>query len=314
MAFIDLHCDTISLLLEQDKSLRENDLSVNIATLRQAEVFCQFFAMYVRLQEFDLPEQAFERVRQMYRVFLREMDSNSSDIRFVRSARELYDNYYCGRISAFLTVEEGGICGNSIEKLHELYDMGVRLITLTWNFENALGYPNSDDAAIMSTGLKPFGIEFVETMNRLGMLIDVSHLSDGGFWDVARLSTKPFVASHSNARSVRDFRRNLTDEQLRVLAEKGGVTGINFFHRFLGYDETGSVSQMIDHIRHIKQVAGIDVLAIGSDFDGFSGACEIKNSAELLKLTDALKQARFTDGEIEKICYKNAWRVINDVL
>ena len=87
------------------------------------------------------------------------------------------------------------------------------------------------------------------------------------------------------------FRRNLTDAQLRALAEKGGVTGINFFHRFLGYDETGSVSQMVDHIKHIKKVAGIDVLAIGSDFDGFSGPCEIKNSAELVKIPEALTKA-----------------------
>lgn len=314
MSFIDLHCDTISALFEQNKTLAENDLSVGIPTLRQGGVFCQFFAMYVRLQEFATPELAFKRVQEMYAVFLREMETNSGSICFARSAQELAANRRNGKISAFLTVEEGGICGGDIGRLYTLYKMGVRLITLTWNFENVLGYPNSDDTAVMSQGLKPFGFEFVQTMNRLGMLVDVSHLSDGGFWDVARCSSKPFVASHSNARAVRDFRRNLTDAQLRALAEKGGVTGINFFHRFLGYDETGSVSQMVEHIKHIKKVAGIDVLAIGSDFDGFSGPCEIKNSAELVKIPEALTQAGFTDDEIDKICYKNALRVIKDVL
>lgn len=314
MSFIDLHCDTISVLLEQNKTLAENDLSVSIPTLRQADVFCQFFAMYVRLQEFATPRHAFERVEEMYAVFLREMQANSGVICFTRCAEELELNRRNGKLSAFLTVEEGGICGDDIEQLHKLYAMGVRLITLTWNFENTLGYPNSDDPTVMSRGLKPFGIEFVETMNRLGMLVDVSHLSDGGFWDVVRISTKPFVASHSNARAVRDFRRNLTDAQLRALAEKGGVTGINFFHRFLGYDETGSVEQMVAHIKHIRKVAGIDVLAIGSDFDGFSGPCEIKNSAELIKIPEALNREGFTCDEIDKLCYKNALRVIKDVL
>lgn len=314
MSFIDLHCDTISVLLEQNKILAENDLSVSIPALRQADVFCQFFAMYVRLQEFATPEQAFERVQEMYAVFQREMKANSGAICFSRCAQALEVNRENGKISAFLTVEEGGICGNNIGRLYKLYQMGVRLITLTWNFENALGYPNSDDPIVMSQGLKPFGVEFVKTMNCLGMLVDVSHLSDGGFWDVVRISTKPFVASHSNARAVRDFRRNLNDAQLRALAAKGGVTGINFFHRFLGYDETGSVSQMVDHIKHIKKVAGIDVLAIGSDFDGFSGPSEIKNSAQLVKIPDALTRAGFTDDEIDKICYKNALRVIKDVL
>lgn len=314
MSFIDLHCDTISELLVQNKRLAQNDLSVNIPALRQADVFCQFFAMYVRLQEFSAPRQAFERVEEMYAVFQREMTANSDAICFTRCAKELEANRCHGKISAFLTVEEGGICGDDIGQLHKLYAMGVRLITLTWNFENTLGYPNSDDPAVMSRGLKPFGIEFVETMNRLGMLVDVSHLSDGGFWDVARISTKPFMASHSNARAVRDFRRNLTDAQLRALAEKGGVTGINFFHRFLGYDETGSVAQMVAHIKHIKKVAGIDVLAIGSDFDGFSGACELKNSAELVKIPEALSREGFTCDEIDKICYKNALRIIKDVL
>lgn len=250
----------------------------------------------------------------MYAVFQREMKANSDAICFARCAKELEANRHHGKISAFLTVEEGGICGDDIGQLQKLYAMGVRLITLTWNFENTLGYPNSDDPAVMSRGLKPFGVEFVETMNRLGMLVDVSHLSDGGFWDVARISSKPFVASHSNARAVRDFRRNLTDAQLRTLAEKGGVTGINFFHRFLGYDETGSVAQMVAHIKHIKKIAGIDVLAIGSDFDGFSGPCELKNSAELIRIPEALNQEGFTCDEIDKICYKNALRVIKDVL
>lgn len=314
MSFIDMHCDTVSVLLEHNKVLAENDLDINLGALRQAGVFCQFFAMYVRLQEYSSPRHAFERVEEMYAVFLREMQANSDAICFVRCAKELEANRKNGKISAFLTVEEGGICGDDIGQLHKLYDMGVRLITLTWNFENALGYPNADDPDLMSRGLKPFGIEYVETMNRLGMLVDVSHLSDGGFWDVARISTKPFVASHSNSRAMQGHRRNLTDAQLRALGEKGGVTGINFVPRFLGEDEVGRLERAVEHIRHIKNVAGIDALAIGSDFDGFVGQSEVRRTADLIKIPQALSRAGFTGDEIDKICYKNALRVIKDVL
>src|SRR5699024_7042079 len=113
--------------------------------------------------------------------------------------------------------------GTSLRRLHEFYDAGVRLITLTWNYENAAGYPNSRDSSVMRKGLKPFGKVLIEEMNDLGMIIDVSHLSDGGFWDVARRSKKPFIASHSNARAVTSHPRNLTDEMIRAIAEKGGV-------------------------------------------------------------------------------------------
>lgn len=314
MPFIDLHCDTVTELLDQNKSLADNNLCISVKKLKQAKVFCQFFAMYVKLAELGSPQAAFERIERMYKCFCAEMAANQTEILHVRSAQELENARSNGKIAAFLTVEEGGVCGSSIERLEKLYDMGVRLITLTWNYENTIGYPNSDDAKIMNSGLKPFGIEFVENMQRLGMIIDVSHLSDGGFWDVCKHAKKPFVASHSNARAVRNFRRNLTDEQLKALGEHGGVTGINFFHRFLGYDETGSISQMVEHILHIKNVAGIETLAIGSDFDGFGGPCEMHDATDLPKIIDALTAAGFSSEEIEKICWKNALRVIKDVL
>lgn len=122
------------------------------------------------------------------------------------------------------------------------------------------------------------------------------------------------MASHSNARSLRNVRRNLCDDQLKALAEAGGVSGINFYHNFLHEDGTGKISQMIGHMLHIKKVAGIDALALGSDFDGFSGPCEISSADKYPKLIEAMESAGFTDDEIEKICWKNALRVISDSL
>lgn len=314
MPFIDLHCDTFLELQRQNKELYDNDLHISLKKLMKSDVFCQFFAMYVNLAKFENDTQAFDFALSMYEVFKTELEKNKAYITQVCSAAELEEARRNGKIAALLTVEEGGICGNSIERIEKLYDMGVRLVTLTWNYENSLGYPNSDEPDIMGAGLKPFGIEFIERMQQLGMLIDVSHLSEGGFWDVVKYSKKPFVASHSNARAVRDFRRNLTDAQLKALAEAGGVTGINFYHNFLGADGSGSMEQIIAHIRQMKNIAGIDVIAVGSDFDGISGNTAMKDASELTMLIDALDKAGFTDGEIDKICWKNALRVIKDVL
>lgn len=314
MPFIDLHCDTINEMLDRSQKLRENDLKVSVKKLKEGDVACQFFAMYLELDRYPTPEAAFERISDMHSLFCREMAENEENIVHVRSAAEMDKAIEAGKIAAFLTVEEGGVCGSSIERLHELYQMGVRLITLTWNFENSIGYPNSDNRQIMNSGLKPFGLEFVDEMQRLGMLIDVSHLSDGGFWDVAHRAKKPFVASHSNARALCPHRRNLIDEQLKAIAEKGGIVGINFYPAFLGEDKIGRVEQIIEHIRHIKRVAGIETLALGSDFDGFFAPCEIDSSADLPKLIPALEQAGFTGGEIEKICFENALRVIREIL
>ena len=127
-----------------------------------------------------------------------------------------------------------------------MYEKGTRLMTLTWNYENCLGYPNSRDASVMGRGLKKFGLETIEQMNGLGMLVDVSHLSDGGFWDCIRHSSAPVVASHSNVRALCDCPRNLTDEMLKALGEKGGAAGLNFYPAFLRKEEASVTARHRD--------------------------------------------------------------------
>lgn len=197
--------------------------------------------------------------------------------------------------------------------LRILYRLGVRLITLLWNEPNEIGYPNFE-GKYMNKGLTSFGRDIICEMNRLGMIIDVSHMSNRGFYDVAELSSKPFVASHSNSGTVRNHPRNLTDDMIKILANKGGIMGINFAKEFLGSGDLSKVDDILSHIKHIKNVAGIDVLAMGSDFDGISPKLEINNIGEIYKLIDALKSNGFSEDEIEKIMYKSALRVIKDVL
>lgn len=313
MGIIDLHCDTIGHLIDnKNLELKKNNLSIDIEKLRVGNSLAQFFALYIDFAKYNKP---FNRAMDMLNKFYEEIEKNNRDISVVRNIGDLEINREEGKISAFLTIEEGEAIEGSLKNLRNFYELGVRLMTLTWNYENAIGYPNCKEE-LRNKGLKPFGLEVVEEMNKLGMIIDVSHLSDGGFYDVAKYSKSPFVASHSNSREMCNHSRNLTNDMIRVLSDKGGITGINFEKSFL--NEGGSrsdVESMLRHVMHIYKVGGIDVLAIGSDFDGIDPKnLEIGSFDKIDKLTDGLKKSGFNESEIDKILYKNALRVIREVL
>lgn len=309
---IDMHCDTVLRLMEDKENigLYKNDLSVDIEKLKKANSLAQFFAMWVDLKsEWDPMEICLEMIDKFYV----ELDKNSSDVAIATNYEDIIRNDREGKISAVLTIEEGGAIKGELYNLRNFYRLGVRAITLTWNEANEIGYSNFYEE-YRDKGLTDFGREVVYEMNRLGMLIDVSHLSDQGFYDVSKESTKPFIASHSNSRTIKEHSRNLTDNMIKILSNSGGVMGICFERDFLGDTENASIKDIIRHIKHIKNIGGIDVIALGSDYDGSHPNCEISNIGEIEKLAYALKDNGFSEAEIEKIFYKNAMRVIKDVL
>ncbi|MGI6092880.1 MAG: dipeptidase [Negativicutes bacterium] len=312
MPFIDLHCDTIMGLMEAgpEVTLKNNNLKIDVSKLKAGGALAQFFALFIDIKECENP---LEYGLKMLDRFYNEIENNSADLALALNYQDFRRNSLENRISAFLTIEEGGVLKGEMANLRNFYRLGVRLITLTWNYPNELGFPNIKEE-YRSRGLTPFGCAVVSEMNRLGMIIDVSHLSDQGFYDVARLSSKPFVASHSNARSVTNHSRNLTDDMIRVLAEKGGVVGINFARDFLGSQDISRINDMVKHIKHIIDVGGIETAAVGSDFDGIDPELEIIDFSEMKKLADALEQNNFNSGQIDKICHANALRVIKDCL
>lgn len=320
MNLIDLHCDTALKLLDSKKgdTLKENDFCIRLDKLKKAGSLAQFFACFVYMEQFqgeDRYARGYQNARDLIMKMRQEVGKYPDEIAFAGGYEEIMSNREAGKISAVLTVEEGGIVDNDLAKVEELYVQGVRLITLLWNYENGIGYPNSRDVSVMQKGLKPFGFEMVEKMNEQRMIVDVSHLSDGGFRDVIRHSKAPVVASHSNARALCNHPRNLTDEMLKALAEKGGVTGINFYPAFVREDQIATAEDLVRHIRHIVQVAGSDVVAIGTDFDGFDGGeLEIPSIGEIELLYDTLHRNGFSDSQIEKFRSGNALRVIKEVL
>ncbi len=311
MNFIDFHIDTLIHWLKQqqkgldkDATLYNNPYHVDFSRLIKSAYAAQFFATYINLGE----KTFFSNTHYEDALFaidtLHKQVSLSTDISIATSFDEYKKNKEEKKHSVFISVEEGGILDNDITRLDTLYERGVRAITLTWNYENCIGYPHEKSGS--EFGLKPFGFEVIEKMENLGILVDVSHLSDQGFWDICNISKKPFIATHSNARTVCDTTRNLTDEMLRALAGRGGITGLNFYGYFLQGSETSSVEDMVKHIQHIVNVAGEDVLALGSDFDGIEGNLELEGVQDIYKLVNGMEKAGLPSAVIEKICYKNA--------
>ena len=314
MRIIDMHCDTLLAGWKKpERSFYDGDTSINLKLLKENGSMLQFFAMYLPRKEMKTMD-SYDILKGIYGYYQTQMGTYSNLIKPVYSAQEALENEKNGFLSSLLTVEDGVFIDGKIERVKEVYDMGVRLITLMWNFENSVGFPCSDDPEAHIKGLKPLGIEVVEKMNELGMIIDVSHMSEGGFYDVARYSKKPFVASHSCARALCNHRRNLTDDQLKTIGNAGGIVGVNFECSFLkeGSDRA-TFDQIIEHLLYMKDKAGIDAVGFGSDLDGIDDNGELVNYSGFKPLLERMED-KFTYDEIDKICRENALRVMRDVL
>ncbi len=321
MKFIDMHCDTLMpFATKPDYQLFSNDnMQVDFSKMKKGDALAQFFAVFFPKMEYFAQQGVILDDDKYFNIltegFYREVEKHNDIILPAKNAFEIEENAKNGKMSAILTIEDGRFINDSLDKIKMVYDKGVRAISLTWNFENCFGWPNSKDPEIMNKGLKPFGIEAIQYMNDLGIIVDVSHLSDGGFYDVAKYSKKPFVATHSNARSVSPHQRNLTDDMLKILGETGSVTGLNFCPQFMDADITVNhtpISNIVKNAKHIVNVGGIDCLGIGTDFDGIGGTQEIADASMMGLLWDALAKEGFHESEIEKIAYKNVMRVIKE--
>lgn len=319
--FIDFHCDTLMMFYKgsDNVSLYQNDRMLDIVRMKKSGQSAQFFATFMPASEHLLARGVTDEEYRanLYAGLMQSISEHPDDIAFARSFADYEANRKAGKISAFLTFEDGRLVEGNMKKLEQFYEMGYRLITLTWNYINCFGYPNSTDPDIMTKGLTDFGKEAVLRMNELGIIVDVSHLSDGGFWDVAAIAKKPFVASHSCARALTPHTRNLTDEMLKKVGETGSLVGVNFCPEFVGETITSRVSSLkriCDHIEYMVQKAGIESVGIGSDFDGIGGELEVGQPTDIPHIFDELSRRGFTDDAIDRIAYKNAERVMKECL
>lgn len=303
MSYFDLHCDTISDCCKTGKPLWENDFQLSLARGKKYVPWIQCFAVWIPDEKRG--KAALDYFDTVFRCFQAELKKNKDLVRFCRTADDLKRVREQKEIGAVLTVEGGAAAAGEINRLQYLAECGVRVMTLTWNSSSEFG----DGAGVEKPhGLTEFGKRAVAEMERLNIVVDVSHASDPLFYDVARNTKKPFIATHSNSRSVCGGGRNLTDEQFGIIRARGGLVGINFVPDFLNSSGTADVDDVFRHIDHFLSLGGEKAVCIGSDFDGtrlpdgFTGV----ESAELV--AERMLRANYSESLVRSVFFENAYQ------
>ncbi len=296
MFIADAHCDT--LYMQAVAHQKAEDCSVTYERLKRGGVGIQTFALFSGSKE-----------AAKYPL--------ENGVKMLKKALEMPMPIYAGRLpqeppvypSGVLSIEGGEMLKGSLENLDYFYNLaGIRMIALTWNYENEIGYPMMSGEKL---GLKPFGRQLVREMDRRGIYSDVSHLNERGFWELIDCAQLPPIASHSNLRSLCDQPRNLNEAQVRAIIERGGYIGINFYSHFLAQGRPATTQDVVEHIDAIAQMGGIGVLGFGSDFDGIDESPEgLSNPEHFPILVEALKKRGYTQEDVAAICGENLWRLL----
>ncbi len=308
---VDAHVDTVIALVYGRRSLgqRSSEGHVDLPRLQEGGVDVQFFAHYIEPQ--FKPDRALFRFMQMADAFYREVEANPEVAEVAYTVGDIRRITSGGRIACILTVEGGEVLQGDLGVLRILHRLGMRSLGMVWNQRNLLA--DGIGEARTGGGLTRLGVEAVREMDRLGIVIDVSHLSDPGFWDVVEHTEGPFIASHSNARGLCPHPRNLTDEQIRALAAKGGVMGMNFAPAFV-HPEDATLEGVLDHVDHIAELVGTGHIGLGSDFDGIGRPPRgLEDVTRLPHLTQGLLDRGYSDEQVRAVLGGNFLRVLEGV-
>jgi membrane dipeptidase len=315
MFICDCHCDTLTELYNKNASLYENEQHFDIKRQIALGGGLQFCAIYVPTEVFRY--QGGLRytlcLLDKYNQEIKKLHENGIDVLQVRTAEDA-GNVLKHKAATLLAIEEGGAIDSSLEALRCLYELGVRAMTLTWSNRNDIADGINEEAT--GSGLTLFGKQVVAEMNRLGMLVDVSHISTAGFWSVIETSTKPIIATHSNAKSLCSHPRNLNDEQIKALAQNGGLAGITFAGQFLEEDWSNAcIESVYKHIDYMLNLIGNDDhIGFGSDFDGISHPpYNIQGVQDYKPLIEYLSKY-YSDETINKITHQNVINLLQKVL
>ncbi|MDM8110212.1 dipeptidase [Phascolarctobacterium faecium] len=315
MFICDCHCDTLTELYNKNASLYENEQHFDIKRQIALGGGLQFCAIYVPTEVFRY--QGGLRytlcLLDKYNQEIKKLHENGIDVLQVRTAEDA-GNVLKHKAATLLAIEEGGAIDGSLEALRCLYELGVRAMTLTWSNRNDIADGINEEAT--GSGLTLLGKQVVAEMNRLGMLVDVSHISTAGFWSVIETSTKPIIATHSNAKSLCSHPRNLNDEQIKALAQNGGLAGITFAGQFLEEDwRNACIESVYKHIDYMLNLIGNDDhIGFGSDFDGISHPpYNIQGVQDYKPLIEYLSKY-YSDETINKITHQNVINLLQKVL
>lgn len=319
-AHSDIWCDVTNRRLRGETNVFHNH---HLQRFQKGGVEGSIFVIWVD-PPYDADYQ--KRTKQIMDCARAEM-AECTDFRIVHNAEEMRKAKADGKIYVFIGIEGLAAIGDDVAKIDEYYDFGARHAILTWNEANALG---AGALSGKDYGLTEAGKKAARKIQEKGMLLDTSHLNEAGFWDVAKLATKPFIASHSNSKTLCDVPRNLTDEQLRAIRDVNGVVGLNAFNLFIDHDpKKETVERLAQHAAHMIDVMGVDHVGCGFDFFEFieseetMGTMTSTGSPSTIGLEDCSKipnlfacfdKMGMSKEDQEKIAYKNFQRVVKDVM
>ncbi|MBQ7278663.1 MAG: dipeptidase [Clostridia bacterium] len=299
----DAHCDFLYGAMEYgyDLNTLRREQVVHLPYMQKGNVKLQLFAVWY---DQKLRTPPLQQGLTMVDCYKRMLAGNPALVPFTRDFDPQGD-----KIATVLTIEGGEVCEGSLAMLRIFHELGVRAMTMTWNENNELA---GAAMARRQKGLTLLGLEMLREMNRLGVAMDVSHLSDQGIRDALEISTCPIFASHSNARALKDSPRCLPDDLIRDIALQGGVIGVNFYAPQLTENKLACIDDIVRHILHIVSIGGVDCCCFGSDFDGMSTyPKDLKNGADFPALCQALLKAGFNEEQVSRIAYWNLHRYLS---
>jgi membrane dipeptidase len=308
----DLHNDVLEMIYYQSPDYHLSDFHddhhTDIPRLKLGGVNYQFFAVWVDPDDAEYYQSAIN----MFNIFTHELSLNTENLGQAHTADEALKLRGNDQIAAILAVEGGHVIENDLLKIDSLYNRGMRYLTITWNNSTDWAISAKDERSA-TVGLSDLGRQVINRLDSLGIIIDVSHVGIKTIEDILQTTRNPIIATHSGARALHDHYRNLNDEQIIAIANSGGVIGVVFYHWFLS-GSSRNISQVVDHIDYIKNLVGIDHVALGSDFDGINSMINgLEDVSKFPNLTLELLRRGYTRADLEKILSANVMRVFSEV-
>lgn len=309
-AIFDAHCDTISEIYNKNMSLYKNAFHLDLERMEKLNTYIQIFAVFIDKK--NISASPFNHCMALIRKYHSEIEKNKGRISVIETVEQLEKALKSRGLYSVLSIEGGEALEGSTDAIYMYHKLGVRLITLTWNYANEIADGITESRG---GGLTDFGEKAVKIMEDLGILIDVSHISERGFWDVAENTKHPFVASHSCVKALCGHKRNLSDEQIKEIIKRRGCIGVNFYPEFLSDNKMCGIESIVEHIKYIINLGGEDSVGLGSDFDGVDSLPRgISGVQDMPALIDAMIKSGIPGEKIDKISYRNFYRVFYETL
>lgn len=307
---VDAHCDTITKIMRTGEDLGSNRGHVDLDRMREYGGYVQFFAAFI-----DAAKIRVSPIIEVLRIIdslCFQIEKFKDKVEIVLCLDDIFRVVNDGKVAALISIEGGEALQGDLSVLRMLYRLGVRSVCLTWNHKNEIGCGALEE---IDTGLSRFGHEVVSEMNKIGMIIDVSHLNELGFWHVINHSKSPIIASHSNAKGICGHKRNLSDQQIKALAQNNGVMGINYYPLFLNSSRTASIDDVLRHIEYVSAIVGTEYIGLGGDFDGIEVVPKgVEDVSKVVNILNELAKRNYTQQQIDNIAGGNMLRVIKEVV